>query len=73
MSVHSGDIKLVAVATGNIAVNTVHRLITEAQPILAFILVILQLIAAASVVWHIVRKYLPKKNEKAPPSHTDSP
>ena len=59
------DVKLTAAVLGNISLNGVWILIQKATPVLTFVLVVLQLVAAVATVWHIfIRK---RKNEKTTP------
>ena len=57
------DVKLAAAVLGNISLNGVWLFIQKATPVLTFILVVFQLIAAAATVWHIFIRKAPK-NEK---------
>lgn len=57
------DVKLAAAVLGNISLNGVWLFIQKLTPILTFVLVVFQLIAAAATVWHI---FIRKKNEKNP-------
>jgi len=61
----AGDGKLLAAIGSNITLNGVSLFIAKVLPVLSFILVVLQIIAALYAVYHIFRK---RKNEKIPPA-----
>lgn len=60
---NAADLKMSGLMLGNVSLNGFTLLIQKSLPILSFVLVILQIIGAAAVVWHIIKK---RKNEKIP-------
>lgn len=59
----SGDGKILAVLGGNVTLNGLTLAIQKALPVLSFILLVLQIVAAVYTVYHIFSK---RKNEKPP-------
>lgn len=66
---NAGDIKLFAFIGGNITLNGITLFIQKALPILSFVLVVLQIIAALYAVLHILKKR--KNANKLPPPGPD--
>lgn len=65
----SGDGKILAIVGGNVTLNGLTLFIQKALPVLSFILLVLQIVAAVYTVYHIFSK---RKNEKPPiPSSPD--
>ncbi len=63
MTKHLGHAKLVAFVSANITLNGVTLFMQKTLPILSYVLVVLQSIAALYAVYHIFKK---RKNEKLP-------
>lgn len=61
----SGDGKILAAVASNVTLNGLTLFIQKALPVLSFILVVLQIVAAVYAVYHIFKK---RKNEKIPPT-----
>lgn len=63
-----GDVKLIVFAAGNFSLSGFTLFIQKVLPVLSFVLVVLQIVAALYTVWHIFKK---RKNAKNPPPDPD--
>jgi hypothetical protein len=58
----NSDVRLISAVLGNISLNGVWIFVQKIQPLLAFLLIVLQLVAAGATVWHLIKKAKREKN-----------